>query len=217
MALERRALPADRELGRGELGGVRRLALLGHGLAEAGDAARQALDEQVASDGGEPGAQLPGGLVLADRHRGAGVDRPGVQPLLERHQADAGRRVAGQDGALDRRGASPAREQREVGVHHREPLQDLGTHEPAEGDDDAELGAAVDDVARALAHGDPALEREKLHRRGCWGATPPAAAVGAADHQHDLVARPDERAEDRGRDLRGAEEGEAGQRRSGGA
>ena len=47
----------------------------------------------------------------------------GVEPRVELHDGDAGFRVAGEDGALDRRGAAPARQQRTVDVQAAEARQ----------------------------------------------------------------------------------------------
>ena len=49
--------------------------------------------------------------------------RPGVEARVELHDGHAGLRVAGEDRALDGRGAAPARQQRTVDVHAAEPRQ----------------------------------------------------------------------------------------------
>ena len=98
--------------------------------------------------------------------------RPGVEAGLDRHDVDAGLRVAGEDRPLDRRGAAPARQQREVHVHEaeRQRFEQRGRQDLAERDDDAELRAGVahlvDDLAGALGRRDrePELLGRDLHR-----------------------------------------------------
>ena len=58
--------------------------------------------------------------------RSAQQHRAGIEPLVHLHDGDAGLPVAGEDGALDRRRAAPARQQRGMDVEAAEPrrLQD---------------------------------------------------------------------------------------------
>ena len=77
-------------------------------------------DQKVGADRDESLAQLPGGLLVVDRRRDAGEHRAGVEALLDLHDADAGLGISGEDRALDRRRAAPARQEREVHVHETE-------------------------------------------------------------------------------------------------
>ena len=55
--------------------------------------------------------QLTGGAALADRHRGPGKYRSGVEASLHLHDANTALPVAREDGTLDRRRSAPARQQ----------------------------------------------------------------------------------------------------------
>jgi hypothetical protein len=59
--------------------------------------------------------------LRADRGTRGEQYRAGVQPGVHLHDRDAGLGVAREDGALDRRGATPARQQRSVHVEAAEP------------------------------------------------------------------------------------------------
>ena len=72
---------------------------------------RQRVEQEVGAEVDEPGAELTGGFVVADLRGRPCVDRAGVEALLDLHDADAGLVVAGENGALDRGGAAPARQQ----------------------------------------------------------------------------------------------------------
>ena len=64
----------------------------------------------------EPVMQLSGRHVRADRRARRDRHRARVEPGVHLHDIDAALPVAGHDGALDRRGAPPARQKRAVQV-----------------------------------------------------------------------------------------------------
>ncbi len=117
--------------------GIGRLA----DLFRAGDAA--ALDggqrpgPQAGADVRHALGQAGGGVVGADVHDLGQQDGPLVQTLGHAHDLDAGLAVAGHDGALDRGGAAPARQQRAMQVETAQTrrLQHLGLEDLAVGDD----------------------------------------------------------------------------------
>ncbi len=65
----------------------------------------------------ESRVQLTCGLVRLDRYPGAREHRSGVETRLDPHEIDTGLEITGQDRPLDRRGAAPAGQEREVHVH----------------------------------------------------------------------------------------------------
>ena len=83
-----------------------------------------------------------GRVVGMNVHPFAEQDRTLVQPFAHLHDLDAGLAVAGHDGALDRRGAAPARQQRGVDVDAAEPrrLENGLGQDQAIGDDDGDIG-----------------------------------------------------------------------------
>ena len=99
-----------------------------------------------------------GALVGKDRSLHAGVDGAGVQALIEGHEADAGSIVAGEDGPLDRRGTTPARQERKMQVHHRHASEHIGADERPESHHDAELDARIEHVGHAARDREPELE-----------------------------------------------------------
>ena len=70
--------------------------------------------------------QAGGGIRRFDREGAAQQDRSGIQAGFHLHDADAGFRIAGEQGALDRRCTAPARQQRSVDI-------DAAEAQPAEG------------------------------------------------------------------------------------
>ena len=102
----------------------------------------------------------------ADRALDAGVDGAGVESLLQRHQADAGDLVAGQDGPLHRRRAPPSGQQGEVEVDHGQRVEHVGLDQPAVGDHHAQLGADAEHVVDLVGDGQAQLEGRRLDRAG---------------------------------------------------
>ncbi len=102
--------------------------------------------------------------------------RPGVEPCVHLHDGDAGARVAGQQRALDRRGAAPARQLRRVDVDAAvaRPRQDRGRQDEPVGGHDQHVDAApasasarplrLLSVAR-LEHRNAVRRRQLLHGR----------------------------------------------------
>jgi len=64
--------------------------------------------------------QICGGIVQSYRMAAFEQHRAGVETLIELHDGYAGFGIAREDGALDRRRAAPAREQRAMDVHAAE-------------------------------------------------------------------------------------------------
>ena len=81
----------------------------------------------------------------------------GVEAFLDRHHTHAGHRVAGEQRPLDRCRAPPAREQREVQIDHRQLGEHVRLDQPAEGDDDAELGTDREHVVDRVRNRDAEL------------------------------------------------------------
>ena len=189
----------------GDLVGVGHLARLGLGDPEA---AAQGVDEQVRAHGHELASQLVGRAV-PDGHLGAAVHPTGVELVDDLHHAHPGACVAGQDGPLDRGGAPPARQQREVKVDHGERGEHVGLDDAPERHHDAEVGAGAQDVVDVVADRQAQLEGRGLHRAGAQVTPATAALVGARHDQREVEACGHERAEGRHRRVRSAEEDEA--------
>ena len=185
LQLHRRAGPVEMELVRLDLRRQGRLADLRFRRAET---LGQRVEEESGAELDQAGPELLEGLVLADVDLGPAVDAAGVERLLQAHQADAGAAVAGQDGPLDRRGAAPAGQEREVEVDERQSLEHRRPDELAEGDDHAEIGAGADHVGDGVGDREPELQGGRLHRAGRAIAAAASPGVGPADDQHDLVA-----------------------------
>ena len=115
---ERRVTPAHPRVVGGQLGCVAdALGGLRYGTQAAGLDAVQGLGQQARAGGGEPGQQVTGGVLRADRLRHHPVHRPGVQFGHEPERGGPGHVVAVPDGVRDRRGAPPGGQQREMQVH----------------------------------------------------------------------------------------------------
>ena len=86
--------------------------------------------------------QFAGGHFRADGDALLERDRPGIEGFFHPHHRDAGFAVARHDGALDRRRAPPARQQR--GVQVEAPLgrrvENGFRQDQAIGDDDRDVG-----------------------------------------------------------------------------
>ena len=199
LQLERRTRPVQPRLGLVELGRVGD-ADLGLGLRrgpQAGAQQAQAVLEHFRAQRGETVVQRAAGLVGGDGCFQRQQHRPGVQALLHLHQAHAGALVAGLDGALDRRGAAPARQQR--GVHVPAAIGGDGEHrgrqdQPVGHDDEqvrcerSELLAGLHrpEVLR-LVDRDPARQGFELDRGGLQLAAAPGGSVGLGVGRHHLA------------------------------
>ena len=157
-------------------------------------------------------------LVPGDRPRSAGQHRARVQLADQPDHGDAGLPLAGDDGALYRRRAAIARQERGVHVHDAVPRgreqrvgQDLTV-----GDDHPDVGSAGRDPGRegrvarplGLGHGDPVVPGRGLHGRRLKPLAPPAGAVGLRHRQHHPFAGRHQALQRRHRERRGPEEGD---------
>ena len=125
----------------------------------------------------------------------AAVDRAGVEALLDRHQAHTGGGVAGQDGALDRRGAPPAGQQREVDVDQGQAIEHVLFDDAPEGHHHAQLGARGHHVLGLVTHGQAEFQRGRLDRAGTGRFVAAAPLVGPADDEGDVMTGLDEGSE----------------------
>ena len=87
--------------------------------------------------------EFAGGRRRRDRHALGERDRTGVEAGIHLHDHHARLGVAGHDGALDRCGAAPARQQRGVAVVAAEPraFEDGRRQEQPVGDDHGDVGS----------------------------------------------------------------------------
>ena len=137
--LDRRTGELEDEVVGFDLGRVRRLALLRHGIAEAAaNPSTRRRAPRSASRCVSSAADSSSPIGVFD----AFVHGPGVQPLVEAHQAHTRLRVTGENRPLHRRGTTPARQQREVRVHHRHDVEHVRLDELAESDDHSQLDSA---------------------------------------------------------------------------
>ena len=138
--------------------------------------------------------------LASDRGRAAHAVGARVQTLLHAHDAHARLLVARQDGALDGRGAAPARQKRRVHVEASVAGQvEHGLRQ------DGAVGRHADDVRserRQLAlhglvaqrarraHGEPQALRRRLHRGRFEALAAPAHGIGArVDGDHLVLLR----------------------------
>ncbi len=157
--------------------------------------------EQLSSGVDEPRVQLSGGLVGPDRHSRPSEHGSGVETGFDSHQVDTGLEVTGEDCTLDRRGAAPARQQREMHIHEavRQGFEQRDRQQLSERHHDADLrlGRAhfVDDVAGPLrrAHGQAEVERGPLDGRSVDARAARSPAIGLGDHEGDVVTVGDQR------------------------
>ena len=117
--LGRRPRPVDPRLGLVDLGGVGD-AVLGLRHRRRSAAGRPAPRPSVARRVSPSSSVSCAGILVVDRDLALEQHRPGVEPCLHLHDGHAGHLVAGQDRALDRRRAAPARQQRGVDVEAAE-------------------------------------------------------------------------------------------------
>jgi hypothetical protein len=88
-----------------------------------GDDAVDGLQQGRGAELGQRIVQVAGRFLAADGPAALQQHRPGVESLVELHDADTGHGVAGQQRALNRRRAAPARQQRTMDVEAAEPRQ----------------------------------------------------------------------------------------------
>ena len=191
-------------------------------MQRAGRQARQRRDDRLRAQPRQAivqaGAVVVGadGLALDEQHR------PGVQAFVHLHDGDAGLGVAGLDGALDGRGAAPARQERGVDVQAAEArrAQHLRGQEQAVGGHHHHVGArrpqprlrvGIAQAARLLDR-PAAFARQLLDRALLQGAAAAGRLVDAREHQHDAVAGGGDRLERKGGERRRAGEGDVERR-----
>ena len=153
--------------------------------------------------------QLAGRFLGSDVQRFAGVDRTGVEPLVDRHEAHARGAVSGQDRSFDGRRAPPSRQQGEVDVDEVEAVEHISFDDAPIGDHDPELGPDGERFFRSLADGQPEIQGDRLDRARLRGLSPPAPLVGSGYHDGHIVAGVDDGPQNDRRRIRRAEKGEA--------
>ena len=171
--------------------------------------------------------QHAGVVFWPDRDALLQQHRAGIETLVHLHDGDAGLGVAGQDGALDRRRAAPARQQRGMDVEAAEPRrgQDRRRQDQAVGDDHGRIETESGEVRllcrdlSATPECAPAMPRSSgngVDRRRPRSLAAAGRARRLGVDGSDLVAGIDERAQRRDGEVRRAHEGEAqaGHRRS---
>ena len=158
------------------------------------------------------------GLVVANPPRRAREHRTCVHFADEADHGDAGLPFARDHGALYRRCAPVAREER--GVHVDDAVAGRGEHVVGQnlpvGDDDAEVGAARREAGREarlarpfrLEQGNAVVEGRRLHGRRPEPLSPSPGAIRPRHRDHHALARRDEALERRHREVRGPEEGD---------
>jgi len=214
---ERRIAPAHprvlgRQLGRvaDALGGLR------YGAQVAGLDAVQGLGQQGRAGGGEPGQQVTGGVLRADRLGHHPVYRPGVQLSHQAERGSPGDVVAVPDGVRDRRGAPPRGQQREMQVHPpvRRYLQRRARDQRAVRGHRAAVGRERTEPVKevripglgGLEHLDARIGRAPGDRARADVPAPSGRRVGPGKHRHDLVLGPQQFFQRGHRRLRGAGE-----------
>ncbi len=144
-------------------------------------------------------------------------DRAGVEPLFHLHDADAGLAVAGEDGALDRRRATPARQERGVDIEAAEPGrrqhrlrqdQAIGRHYCRVEAERGELGNGSGVEARRRMHGQVRCLGCLLHGRGLRSLAATGRTRRLAVDGGDVVPGRAQRLEARNGEVRRPHEGE---------
>ena len=168
--------------------------------------------EQRGSAAGEIVFELLAGLVGADWTFHPGDHAAGIERLHDAHDRHAGHGIAGDDRAMDRRGAAVLRQQRRVDVDHPEPgdRQHLVGQDPAVGGDDAEVGVPGPEGVqergvfhlRGLEDRQSRGDRACFHRRVRHLLAAAARPIGLGDDAGDGVRRRrEQRLERRDREL----------------
>jgi hypothetical protein len=199
--------PVDPQVGGIDLRRVHRLADLRHGFAQAG---RELVDEQPGADLDQPVAQGDERVVRFDRHHCLGVHVAGVEAFGHLHHTDTCHPIAGEQRPLDRCGAAPPRQQREVQVDHGEAREHVRLDQAPERDDDAEVGQRVQlqQCVHLVDDRDAELPGGPLHRARHELVAPPAALVGVRDGCDHLETGVGQRSQRRHGDVGRAEEGQ---------
>jgi hypothetical protein len=155
-------------------------------------------DDQPRAERGELVVEHARRIRWRDRQRLLQQDGARVEPRVHLHDGDAGRRIPGEKGALDRRGATPPWQQGRMHVEaaaRRRAEQGRGHHEPVGGDHDH--------FRAHRAHGRDGLgiERGRLQQRQAPGLrqrldrgrlrlqAASGRPVGLREHERDFMAR----------------------------
>ncbi len=159
----------------------------------------QRLEQQFRAEHGQLVVQRAGRVLPRDRERILKQHRPGIEALVHLHDGDAGFDISREQRALDRRGATPAREQRSVHVDataRRQREQRGRQHQPISGHHQRFRTGRCDGALRIwilergwLQQGEAAREREPFHRRmlGLQAATGRPVRLG--QDERDFVPR----------------------------
>ena len=127
-------------------------------------------------------------VLRRERERPLRRDRPGVELRHELDDRHSGLLVAGHQRTLDRRGASPAREQRRVDVQPQRPVENRLGDQHAVGGHDHGPGLRLEVVEPlGLAHVDPEPLGSHLRRRRRQFAPASLWPVGAGQQVGDVV------------------------------
>jgi hypothetical protein len=196
----RRLVPVEPGLGLVDLFGIGdAVAGLCHGdkLIEA----RQCFDHQFSAQRRKAVVQAAGAVLRVDGDGAGQQHGTGIETGFHAHDGDAGLRVSSLDGAMDRRRAAPARQQRGVDVDAaaaRQVEHGLRQDEAVSGHHH-ELGAAcgaggADRLmccrilqALGLGHRDTVRQRHLLHGGGLQRHAAAGGTVGLGQHQYHLV------------------------------
>jgi hypothetical protein len=147
----------------------------------------------------EPFGERTRGVPGIDRGFDPIDHRPGVEARIHLHDRDPGRRVTGQQGMLDRRGAAPARKQRSVDVESpvSRPSQDrrrqdepiCGHHQHVEIDRERVPAAFLRPQRGGLQNGQSVPACKDLDRRGLDRKAAAARPIGLGENHGHGKAR----------------------------
>ena len=117
-------VPVDLRLRLLDLGRVRRaVTRLRARHDRAGREPIDGLEQRRGAELGQRVVQVAGGVMRCDRPPPFEQDGAGIETFVELHDGDAGFGIAGKQGTLNRRGATPTWQQRTVDVHAAEARQ----------------------------------------------------------------------------------------------
>ncbi len=143
------------------------------------------------------GPKVVGSVVVTDLDLVTGVDRAGVEPLLEEKCRGARHLIPREHRVLDRGRSAPGRQQREVQVDPaaRGDVEHGARHESAVRHDRAAVRRELPQLLLELLLArvprrqdrDAVLEGQLLHRRRRQGAAATRPRIGAGDHADDVV------------------------------
>jgi hypothetical protein len=124
------------------------------------------------------------------------VHRASVEFSDKLHHARARFAVPRKNRTLNGRRATPARQQREVEVHHRHEVEDGRRNDLSIGNDHsqriANSGGRICHVHKIVRHGDAERKGSLLHRTGRRRLASTTTSIGARDDQTDRKTGVDE-------------------------